>query len=76
MSYIFCCVFCCSPGVIPDATSFNDPVNSPIVLPFDLKYDEGQNAVVLEWEYLGIEPATRYQIWRRERDGVRGFFMA
>ena len=39
--------------------------NSPIVFPLDLRYDEGQNAVVLEWEYLGIEPATRYQIWRR-----------
>lgn len=48
----------------------NDPANSPIVFPFDLKYDEEQNAVVLEWEYLGIEPAVRYQIWRVERDGI------
>ena len=48
----------------------NDPANSPIVFPLDLRYDEGQNAVVLEWEYLGIEPATRYQIWRVERDGI------
>ena len=52
----------------------NDPTNSPIVIPSDLKYDEGQNAVVLEWEYLGIEPATRYHFWRRERrDGFRRF---
>ncbi len=52
----------------------NDPTNSPVVVPFDLKYDEGQNAVVLEWEYLGIEPATRYHFWRRERrDGLRRF---
>ena len=50
-----------------------DPANSPVVIPFDLKYDEGQNAVVLEWEYLGIEPATRYRFWRNERDGFRGF---
>lgn len=47
-----------------------DPANSPIVVPFDLRYDEEQNAVVLEWEYLGIEPAVRYQIWRVERDGI------
>ena len=51
----------------------NDPANSPIVVPLDLRYDEGQNAVVLEWEYLGIEPATRYQIWRVERDGIHRF---
>ena len=50
-----------------------DPANSPVVVPFDLRYDEEQNAVVLEWEYLGIEPAVRYQIWRNERDGWRGF---
>ena len=50
-----------------------DPANSPIVVPFDLRYDEEQNAVVLEWEYLGIEPAVRYQFWRNERDGFRGF---
>ncbi len=47
-----------------------DPANSPIVIPLDLKYDAGQNAVVLAWEYLGIEPATRYQFWRTERDGI------
>ena len=47
--------------------------NSRIVVPFDLRYDEEQNAVVLEWEYLGIEPAVRYQFWRSERDGWRGF---
>ena len=50
-----------------------DPAISPIVFPFDLRYDEEQKAVVLEWEYLGIEPAVRYQIWRSERDGIRGF---
>ena len=50
-----------------------DPAISPIVFPFDLRYDYEQNAVVLEWEYLGIEPAVRYQFWRRERDGWRGF---
>ncbi len=47
-----------------------DPANSPILVPFDLRYDGEQNAVVLEWEYLGIEPAVRYQIWRVERDGI------
>ncbi len=47
-----------------------DPANSPIVYPLDLRYDEGQNAVIIDWEYLGIEPATRYQIWRIERDGI------
>ena len=51
----------------------NDPANSPIVFPFDLNYDEGQNAVIIEWEYLGIEPAVRYQIWRTERDGIHTF---
>ena len=50
-----------------------DPANSPIVVPFDLRYDGEQNAVVLEWEYLGIEPAVRYRFWRSERDGFRGF---
>ena len=50
-----------------------DPANSPVVVPFDLKYDEEQNAVVLEWEYLGIEPAVRYRFVRSERDGIRGF---
>ena len=50
-----------------------DPANSPVVVPFDLRYDEEQNAVVLEWEYLGIEPAVRYQFWRNERDGWRRF---
>ncbi len=50
-----------------------DPANSPVVVPFDLRYDEEQNAVVLEWEYLGIEPAVRYRFWRSERDGWRGF---
>lgn len=50
-----------------------DPAVSPIVVPFDLRYDEEQNAVVLEWEYLGIDPAVRYQFWRNERDGWRGF---
>lgn len=50
-----------------------DPANSRIVVPFDLRYDEEQNAVVLEWEYLGIEPAVRYRFWRSERDGFRGF---
>ncbi len=50
-----------------------DPANSPIVVPFDLRYDEEQNAVVLEWEYLGIEPVARYRLWRNERDGFRGF---
>ena len=54
----------------------NDPANSPVVVPFDLKYDEGQNAVVLEWEYLGIEPATRYRFWRNERDGFRRISVA
>ena len=47
-----------------------DPANSPVVVPFDLRYDEKQKAIVLEWEYLGIEPAVRYQIWRVERDGI------
>ena len=47
-----------------------DPANSPVVVPFDLRYDEEQNAVVLEWEYLGIEPVVRYQFWRVERDGI------
>ena len=51
----------------------NDPANSPIVVPLDLRYDEGQNAVIIDWEYLGIEPATRYRFWRSERDGFRGF---
>ena len=50
-----------------------DPANSPVVVPFDLRYDEEQNAVVLEWEYLGIEPVARYRFWRSERDGFRGF---
>ena len=50
-----------------------DPANSRIVVPFDLRYDEEQNAVVLEWEYLGIEPAVRYRFWRSERDGFRRF---
>ena len=50
-----------------------DPANSRIVVPFDLRYDEEQNAVVLEWEYLGIEPVARYRFWRSERDGWRGF---
>ena len=50
-----------------------DPANSPVVVPFDLRYDEEQNAVVLEWEYLGIEPAVRYRFWRSERDGWRRF---
>ena len=50
-----------------------DPANSPVVVPFDLRYDEEQNAIVLEWEYLGIEPAVRYRFWRSERDGFRGF---
>ena len=43
------------------------------MVPFDLRYDEEQNAVVLEWEYLGIEPVARYRFWRSERDGWRGF---
>ncbi len=50
-----------------------DPANSPVVVPFDLRYDEGQNAVIIDWEYLGIEPATRYRFWRSERDGWRRF---
>ena len=50
-----------------------DPANSRIVVPFDLRYDEEQNAVVLEWEYLGIEPAARYRFWRSERDGWHRF---
>ena len=50
-----------------------DPANSRIVVPFDLRYDEEQNAVVLEWEYLGIEPVARYRLWRSERDGWRRF---
>ena len=50
-----------------------DPANSRIVVPFDLRYDGEQNAVVLEWEYLGIEPVARYRFWRSERDGWRGF---
>ncbi len=51
----------------------NDPANSPVVIPFDLKYEEGQNAVIIDWEYLGIEPATRYRFWRLERDGIHRF---
>ena len=47
-----------------------DPANSPVVVPFNLRYDEEQDAVVIDWEYLGIEPAVRYQIWRIERDGI------
>ncbi|MDE2698678.1 MAG: hypothetical protein OXI23_07410 [Gemmatimonadota bacterium] len=50
-----------------------DPANSRILVPFDLRYDGEQNAVVLEWEYLGIEPVARYRFWRSERDGWRGF---
>ena len=50
-----------------------DPANSRIVVPFDLRYDAEQNAVVLEWEYLGIEPVARYRLWRSERDGWRRF---
>ena len=50
-----------------------DPANSPIVFPLDLRYDGGQNAVIIDWEYLGIEPAARYQIWRVERDGIHTF---
>ncbi len=50
-----------------------DPANSRIVVPFDLRYDGEQNAVVLEWEYLGIEPVARYRFWRSERDGWRRF---
>ncbi len=50
-----------------------DPANSPIVYPLDLRYDQDQNAVIIKWEYLGIEPAARYQIWRVERDGIHTF---
>ena len=69
MSYIFCCVFWYSSGCDSRRDLVNDPANSPVVIPFDLKYEEGQNAVIIDWEYLGIEPATRYRFWRLERDG-------
>ena len=69
VTYFFLCLLVCA-GCESRRDLVNDPANSPIVVPFDLRYDEEQNAVIIEWEYLGIEPAARYQIWRVERDGI------
>ena len=68
-TYFLLCLLLCT-GCDSRRDLVNDPANSPIVYPLDLRYDEEQDAVVLEWEYLGIEPAVRYQIWRIERDGI------
>lgn len=69
--FLFCLLLCAGCDSRRDLP--NDPANSPIVVPFDLRYDEEQNAVVLEWEYVGVEPAVRYRFRRNERDGWRGF---
>ena len=48
-----------------------DPAISPIIVPDDLRYEEQIGAVVLDWEYLGIHPPTRFRFLRVERDGIQ-----
>ncbi len=47
-----------------------DPAMSPIIVPFDLSYDAQTGRVVLDWEYLGVEPPARFRLLRVEREGI------
>ena len=47
-----------------------DPAVSPVIVPFDLSYDKQTGRVVFDWEYLGVEPPTRFRFLRVEREGI------
>lgn len=48
-----------------------DPVIAPVIVPFDLAYDDQTGTVVLDWEYLGVNPPVRFRFLRVEREGIR-----
>jgi hypothetical protein len=60
-------------GCAPQRDQAFDPVVTAYIVPLGIHYDEPQNAVVIEWEYLGVEPVARYHFVRRERDGEHFF---
>lgn len=50
-----------------------DPALSPVIVPVELKYDAQNPRVVLNWEYLGVEPPVRFRLKRFERETVHLF---
>ena len=46
-----------------------DPVNTPIIIPIHLTYQDQEGSVLVAWRYLGLQPPSRFRFVRVERDG-------
>jgi len=47
-----------------------DPRNDPYVFSQEIAYKDQEGVVSIRWEYLGIEPISRFRLLRLEREGL------
>lgn len=60
-------------GCKSERDMFTDPAIAPVVVPLSMNFNDQVGSVVINWEYLGVEPVARYRLFRIDRDGIQLF---